>query len=125
MINSNNISCGQVETVLKGVVRSERLENPADFIAAILSRVKKEHLQVCHSYYHSIYSLFCAIIDFCRHHLLLLLLLQSAPLRGEGVDRFDGFHGTTGRSDGPSVERWRARCQQHRQDYDQRLAAGM
>ena len=36
----------QIETVLKGVVRSERLDNPADFVATILDRVKKEHIQV-------------------------------------------------------------------------------
>ena len=34
-----------VDTVLKGVVRSERLEEPTEFIAAILSRVKKEYIQ--------------------------------------------------------------------------------
>jgi nuclear GTP-binding protein len=35
----------EVETVLKGVVRAERLETPSDFIPAILSRVKKEYVQ--------------------------------------------------------------------------------
>lgn len=35
----------EVETVLKGVVRAERLDTPSDFISAILSRVKKEYLQ--------------------------------------------------------------------------------
>lgn len=34
----------EVETVLKGVVRAERLPAPTEFIAAILSRVKKEFL---------------------------------------------------------------------------------
>jgi nuclear GTP-binding protein len=34
-----------VETVLKGVVRAERLQNPTDFVAPILSRVTKEHVQ--------------------------------------------------------------------------------
>jgi nuclear GTP-binding protein len=31
--------------VLKGVVRAERLQNPTDFVAPILSRVTKEHVQ--------------------------------------------------------------------------------
>lgn len=35
----------QVETVLKGAVRAERLDSPQDFIGPILSRVKKEHIQ--------------------------------------------------------------------------------
>ena len=35
----------EVETVLKGVVRAERLDTPTDFIPAILSRVKKVYLQ--------------------------------------------------------------------------------
>ena len=35
----------QVETVLKGVVRAERLETPSDFIPAILARVRKEYVQ--------------------------------------------------------------------------------
>jgi len=35
----------EVDTVLKGVVRAERLDTPTDFIAAILSRVKKEYIQ--------------------------------------------------------------------------------
>jgi nuclear GTP-binding protein len=34
----------EVETVLKGVVRAERLPQPTDFIPAILERVKKEYL---------------------------------------------------------------------------------
>jgi ribosome biogenesis GTPase A len=34
-----------VETVLKGVVRAERLETPSDFIPAILARVRKEYVQ--------------------------------------------------------------------------------
>jgi len=32
------------DSVLKGVVRAERLENPEDFIDAILQKVKREHL---------------------------------------------------------------------------------
>jgi nuclear GTP-binding protein len=36
--------CQQVETVLKGVVRAERLDHPADFVAPILDRVKKEYI---------------------------------------------------------------------------------
>lgn len=35
----------QVETVLKGVVRAERLQNPTDFVAPILARVNPEHIQ--------------------------------------------------------------------------------
>ena len=35
----------EVETVLKGVVRAERLETPSDFVPAILDRVKKEYVQ--------------------------------------------------------------------------------
>lgn len=35
----------EVETVLKGVVRAERLEEPADFIQPILERVKPEYVQ--------------------------------------------------------------------------------
>jgi len=35
----------EVETVLKGVVRAERLSNPLDFIEPILQRVKKEYIQ--------------------------------------------------------------------------------
>jgi nuclear GTP-binding protein len=34
-----------VETVLKGVVRAERLDVPADFIGTILERVKAEYIQ--------------------------------------------------------------------------------
>jgi nuclear GTP-binding protein len=34
----------ETETVLKGVVRAERLEAPSDFIAPILSRVKPEYI---------------------------------------------------------------------------------
>uniref|UniRef100_K3WX25 Nucleolar GTP-binding protein 2 n=1 Tax=Globisporangium ultimum (strain ATCC 200006 / CBS 805.95 / DAOM BR144) TaxID=431595 RepID=K3WX25_GLOUD len=34
----------EVETVLKGVVRAEKLPQPTDFIPAILDRVKKEYL---------------------------------------------------------------------------------
>lgn len=40
----NDVGDDECETVLKGVVRSERLDNPCDFIAAILQRVKKEHI---------------------------------------------------------------------------------
>jgi hypothetical protein len=35
----------QTETVLKGVVRAERLPDPTEFIPAILERVKPEHLR--------------------------------------------------------------------------------
>mmetsp|Transcript_13588 Transcript_13588/g.23852 ORF Transcript_13588/g.23852 Transcript_13588/m.23852 type:complete len:616 (-) Transcript_13588:103-1950(-) len=35
----------EVETVLKGVVRAERLQNPADFVAPMLARVSAEHIQ--------------------------------------------------------------------------------
>eukprot|EP01034_Spumella_vulgaris_P021634 gene21634-27673_t len=35
----------ETATVLKGAVRAERLDNPQDFIAPILDRVKKEHIQ--------------------------------------------------------------------------------
>lgn len=38
-------SFNKVETVLKGVVRAERLETPSDFIPAILARVRKEYVQ--------------------------------------------------------------------------------
>lgn len=34
----------EVETVLKGVVRAERLETPSDFIQPILDRVKKDYI---------------------------------------------------------------------------------
>ena len=34
-----------METVLKGVVRAERLQNPADFVAPMLARVSAEHIQ--------------------------------------------------------------------------------
>jgi len=34
----------ETESVLKGVVRAERLENPEDFIEAILDQVKREHI---------------------------------------------------------------------------------
>jgi nuclear GTP-binding protein len=34
----------EVETVLKGVVRSERLKDPTDFVAPMLSRLSKEHV---------------------------------------------------------------------------------
>eukprot|EP01038_Epipyxis_sp_PR26KG_P009595 gene9595-12923_t len=40
-----DVGDNEVETVLKGVVRAERLENPGDFTESILSRVKKEHIQ--------------------------------------------------------------------------------
>jgi nuclear GTP-binding protein len=35
----------EVETVLKGVVRAERLQNPTDFVAPMLARVSTEHVQ--------------------------------------------------------------------------------
>jgi nuclear GTP-binding protein len=35
----------EVETVLKGVVRAERLEHPVDFVGPMLARVSKEHVQ--------------------------------------------------------------------------------
>ena len=35
----------EVETVLKGVVRAEKLQHPEDFAEAILGRVKKEYIQ--------------------------------------------------------------------------------
>lgn len=35
----------EVDTVLKGVVRAERLDDPTDFIAEILVRVRKEYVQ--------------------------------------------------------------------------------
>lgn len=35
----------EAETVLKGVVRPESLDDPTDYIATLLSRVKKEYLQ--------------------------------------------------------------------------------
>jgi nuclear GTP-binding protein len=34
----------ETDSVLKGVVRAERLENPEDFIDAILQKVKREHI---------------------------------------------------------------------------------
>ena len=34
----------ETDSVLKGVVRSERLENPEDYIEAILEKVKREHI---------------------------------------------------------------------------------
>lgn len=34
----------ETDSVLKGVVRAERLENPEDFVDAILERVKREHI---------------------------------------------------------------------------------
>jgi nuclear GTP-binding protein len=37
-------SDNEVDTVLKGVVRSERLDAPTDFIAPILARVKPEYI---------------------------------------------------------------------------------
>lgn len=40
-----DVGDSEVETVLKGVVRAERLQNPQDFVGPILSRVKKEHIQ--------------------------------------------------------------------------------
>lgn len=35
----------QVETVLKGVVRAERLQSPGDFVAPMLARISVEHIQ--------------------------------------------------------------------------------
>mmetsp|Transcript_1303 Transcript_1303/g.1369 ORF Transcript_1303/g.1369 Transcript_1303/m.1369 type:complete len:543 (+) Transcript_1303:53-1681(+) len=35
----------EVETVLKGVVRSERLKDPTEFVAPMLSRLSKEHVR--------------------------------------------------------------------------------
>ena len=35
----------EVETVLKGVVRSERLKDPVDFVKPMLERARKEHIQ--------------------------------------------------------------------------------
>jgi len=34
----------EVDSVLKGVVRSERLENPEDFVSPILDKVRREHV---------------------------------------------------------------------------------
>lgn len=34
----------EIDSVLKGVVRAERLENPEDFVDAILANVKAEHI---------------------------------------------------------------------------------
>lgn len=39
-----DVGDSEVETVLKGVVRSERLKDPVDFVGPILSRVKKEYI---------------------------------------------------------------------------------
>jgi nuclear GTP-binding protein len=35
----------EIETVLKGVVRAEKLKAPDDFVEAILTRVNKEYIQ--------------------------------------------------------------------------------
>ena len=40
-----DVGDNEVDTVLKGVVRAERLEEPHEFIHAILARVKKEYIQ--------------------------------------------------------------------------------
>ncbi|CAK4096103.1 unnamed protein product [Aphanomyces euteiches] len=40
----DGVNDGEVETVLKGVVRAEKLPQPAEFILPILERVKKEHI---------------------------------------------------------------------------------
>ncbi|KDO28227.1 hypothetical protein SPRG_06276 [Saprolegnia parasitica CBS 223.65] len=40
----DGVNDDEVETVLKGVVRAEKLPQPTEFTAAILNRVKKEHL---------------------------------------------------------------------------------
>jgi len=39
-----NVGDDEVETVLKGVVRAEKLDTPSDFIAAVLDRVKPEYI---------------------------------------------------------------------------------
>jgi len=39
----------ETDSVLKGVVRAERLENPEDFIPAILKQVKREHIAAQYS----------------------------------------------------------------------------
>jgi len=39
----------EVDSVLKGVVRAERLENPEDFIDPILEKVKREHVAAQYS----------------------------------------------------------------------------
>jgi nuclear GTP-binding protein len=39
----------ETDSVLKSVVRSERLENPEDFIPPILERCKREHIAACYS----------------------------------------------------------------------------
>lgn len=41
----NTTDDDEVETVLKGVVRAERLDAPVDFISAIVARVKPEYIQ--------------------------------------------------------------------------------
>jgi len=41
----NTTDDDEVETVLKGVVRAERLDSPVDFIPAIVARVKPEYIQ--------------------------------------------------------------------------------
>ena len=40
-----DVGDSQADTVLKGVVRAERLEEPTEFIPTILARVKQEHIQ--------------------------------------------------------------------------------
>lgn len=40
-----DVGDSEVDTVLKGVVRSERLKDPVDFVAPMLARLKVEHLQ--------------------------------------------------------------------------------
>jgi nuclear GTP-binding protein len=40
-----NVGDDDVDTVLKGVVRAERLEEPTEIISTILRRVKREHIQ--------------------------------------------------------------------------------
>jgi len=39
----------EIDSVLKGVVRAERLENPEDYIAPILEKVKREHVAAQYS----------------------------------------------------------------------------
>ena len=46
-----DIGDDEVETVLKGVVRAEKLKDPEDFAESILSRVKKEYIQKHYNVY--------------------------------------------------------------------------
>ena len=47
----NSTDDDETETVLKGVVRAERLTNPVDYIAAIITRVKPEYIQKLYNVY--------------------------------------------------------------------------